>query len=195
MYQAEAHAMLNDGQYGSRPRQNAIDPVFIEELQCKISRATRKPIVLTNYDATACYNRIIPSIGMLARRKCGVPASVTQANAVTLEKAEYCVCTELGLAPTGYIHSSDLPIYSTGQGSTNSPAIWCLVSSCLFDGYDDIAHPATYESPNMETSASLGLVGVVDDCNGQTNKFFSVGSDATLHKIPLQAKSKCANVE
>ncbi|KAI2509161.1 hypothetical protein MHU86_5280 [Fragilaria crotonensis] len=38
MYQAEALAALNDGQYGSRPRRNATDPVFIEELQCEISR-------------------------------------------------------------------------------------------------------------------------------------------------------------
>lgn len=33
MYQAEALKVLNDGQYGSRPRRNATDPVFIEELQ------------------------------------------------------------------------------------------------------------------------------------------------------------------
>lgn len=35
MYQAEALADLNDGQYGSRPRRNATDPVFIEELRVK----------------------------------------------------------------------------------------------------------------------------------------------------------------
>ncbi|KAI2490869.1 hypothetical protein MHU86_23692 [Fragilaria crotonensis] len=176
MYQAEALAALNDGQYGSRPRRNAIDPVFIEELQCEISRATRKPVVLTNYDATACYDRIIPSVGMLASRKFGVPYSVTQTNATTLEKAEYRVRTELGLAPTGYTHSTEMPIYGTGQGSANSPAIWCFLSSCLFDGYDDIAQPATYISPDTSTSVSIGLVGFVDDCNGQTNDFLSDGS-------------------
>ena len=188
MYQAEAFAALNDGQYGSRPRRNATDPVFIEELQCEISRATRKPVALTNYDATACYDRIIPSIGMLVSRKFGVPLSVTQSNARTLEKAEYRVRTELGLAPSGYKHSSDTPIYGTGQGSANSPAIWCFLSSCLFDGYDDIACPATYTSPDNTTSVSLGLVGFVDDCNGQTNKFFSDGSERTLRRILHQAQ-------
>ena len=183
MYQAEALRALNDGQYGSRPRRNATDPVFIEELQCEISRATRKPVVLTNYDAKACYDRIILCIAMLVSRKFGVPFSVTQANAHTLEQAIYKVRTELGLADTGYQHSSETPVYGTGQGSANSPAIWCFLSSCLLDGYDEVATPAFYQNPEATISATLGLVGFVDDCNGQTNKFFSDGSDATLQEI------------
>lgn len=54
LYQAEALKQLNEGQYGSRPRRNAIDPVMIEELQFEISRATRKTIIQTNYDAASC---------------------------------------------------------------------------------------------------------------------------------------------
>ena len=41
LYQAEALQTLNDGQYGSRPRRNAVDPVMIEELQFELSRVTR----------------------------------------------------------------------------------------------------------------------------------------------------------
>ena len=60
MHQAEDSQALNDGQYGSRPCRNATEPVFIEELQCEISRATRKQVTLTNYGATASYDRIPP---------------------------------------------------------------------------------------------------------------------------------------
>ena len=42
LYQSEALKQLNDGQCGSRPRRNAIDPVMIEELQFEISRVTRR---------------------------------------------------------------------------------------------------------------------------------------------------------
>lgn len=45
MHQAEDLHLLNEGQYGSRPRRNATDPVIIEELQYEISRATRKPVI------------------------------------------------------------------------------------------------------------------------------------------------------
>ena len=74
MHQAEDLQLLNDGQFGSRPYRNATEPVFFEELQLEISRATRKPLILTNYDATACYDRIIPNLGMTVSQKYGVPA-------------------------------------------------------------------------------------------------------------------------
>ena len=97
LYQAEALKQLNEGQFGSRPRKNAVDPVMIEELQFEISRLTRRMFLQTNYDATACYDRIIPNLAMLASRRFGVAKEVTQSNASTLHKAKYYVRTELGL--------------------------------------------------------------------------------------------------
>ena len=75
-----------------------MDLVFIQELQCEISRATRKPVILTNYDATACFDRIVPNLGMLVSQKYGVAPTVTAINAATLEQAEYLIRTERGLA-------------------------------------------------------------------------------------------------
>lgn len=45
MHLAEDHHLLNEGQYGSRPHRNAHDPVFIEEMQFEVCRASRKPLV------------------------------------------------------------------------------------------------------------------------------------------------------
>lgn len=101
LLQAEAYDQLNSGQYGSRPKRTAIDPVFLEELQLEMSRITRKTMILTNYDATACYNRIIPNLAMLASRRFGVPREVTLSNARTLEHTDYRIRTELGLATEG----------------------------------------------------------------------------------------------
>ena len=187
-HHAEDTRALNDGQYGSRPNRSATDPVFIEELQLEISRATRKPVVLTNYDATACYDRIIPNLGMLVSRKYGIPDTVAQMNAATLSTAEYRVRTELGLAPTGYTHTDSAPIYGTGQGSANSPAIWCFLSSALFDSYDQVSTPAQYYTPSMEPTATLGMIGYVDDCNGQTNAFHLDGSQSTVDKLVHQTQ-------
>ena len=46
--QAKDFHLLNEGQYGSRTGRSAIEPVYIEEMQCEISRANRKPLILTN---------------------------------------------------------------------------------------------------------------------------------------------------
>jgi hypothetical protein len=144
MHQAEDFRLLTEGQFGSRPFRSATEPVFIEELQLEISRATRKPVVLTNYDAKACYDLIIPNLGMTVGPKFGVPATVTESNASTLEQVEFHVRTELGISPTGYHHEREFPIHGTGQGSANSPAIWCFLSSTLFDCYDTQADLAAY---------------------------------------------------
>ena len=181
LYQVEAFRELNDGQFGSRPRRNAVDPVFIEEMQFEISRASRKMLVQTNYDATSCYDRIIPNLAMLVSRKYGVPKMTTQSNASTLEYADYRIRTELGVSETGYTHSPEFPIYGTGQGSGNSPMIWCFLSSVLFDCYDDLAYAATYCNPDKTQPMELGMVGFVDDSNGQTNDFML---DETSQTVP-----------
>ncbi len=157
MHQAKDFKLLNEGQYGSRSNRNAVDPVFIEEeLQCEISRATRKPVLLTNYDATACYDRIIPNLGMLVSQKFGVPVCISQSNIKILEKAEYRIRSELGLVSTSYTHSPQQPIYGTDQGSANSPAIWCFLSSSMFDCYDQVVHPASYLLPTEKNANDIG---------------------------------------
>ena len=170
LYQAEALRELNDGQFGSRRRRNALDPVFIEGLQFEISRASRKMVAQTNYDATSCYDRIIQNLAMIVSRKLGVPKQVTQANVRTLESAEFQVRTALGVSDTGYTHSPASPIYGTGQGSGNSPQIYCFLSSVMFDCSESLNRPATYCHPDRTHPLELAMAGFVDDSNGQTAK-------------------------
>ena len=192
LYQSEALKQLNDGQYGSRPRRNAIDPVMIEELQFEISRISRRMLLQTNYDATACYDRIIPNVAMLASRRFGVPKSVTQSNANTLQQAKFHIRTELGLSPSFYSHTDERPIYGTGQGSGNSPMIWCFLSSLLYDCYDKMSHPARYWNPDKSNKFSIAMVGFVDDSNGQVNSFDSNDTKGDLQNLLAKARSNAS---
>ena len=193
VFRAETLQLLHNGQFGSRPRRNAIDPVFIEDLQLELSRLTRKTVAQTNYDATACYDRIIPNLAMLASRRFGVPKEVTASNARTLEQASYHVRTELGVSPVGYQHSEENPIFGTGQGSANSPAIWCFISSLLYRRYDTLAVPASYCSPNKTGTVELGMVGFIDDSNRQTNAFMDIEEHPTT--IQQIRQSLCNNAQ
>lgn len=129
MEQAEATQVLNPGQYGSRPSRGAHDPVFIKEFQLEIIRSSRKSLVQTNYDATSCYDRIIPNLAALVSQRYGVPQPVVHTNVRTLEAAQYRLRTDIGLSEASYSHTAQHPIYGTGQGSGNSPMIWCFLSS------------------------------------------------------------------
>ena len=188
LYAAEDMRLLHNGQYSSRPLRMASDPVLIEQLQLDMSTVTRKTLVLTNYDATSCYDRIVPNLAMIVSRKFGVPESVTRTNASTLEKAEYRIRTDLGLAPNGYAHSEEFPIYGTGQGSANSPAIWLFLSVALYMCYDELAAAANYCAPDKTKECFLGMLGFVDDNGNQTNDFLVDETSETWRKIFEQAQ-------
>jgi hypothetical protein len=70
-----------------------------------------------------------------------------------------------------YQHCKLRPIYGMGQGSGNSPVIWCVISSVLFDCHATSARGATYTYPDGTESITLYMVGFVDDSTGQTNFF------------------------
>ena len=136
LHQAETLCKLNEGQHGSRSLRNAVDPVFIEELRWfDIAWLTRKMLVQTNYNATSCYDPF-PNLTMLNSRQHGVSKMTTLTNAKTLERAEYWICTKLGVSTMGYTHVETNPIY--GTGSRNSPMIWCFLSSVILNcRYDE----------------------------------------------------------
>jgi hypothetical protein len=90
----------------------------------------------------------------------GVPPSVTVSNASTLEKAEIHVRTEIGISSTGYHHEAKFPVNGTGQGSANSHAVWCFLSSTLFDCYDTQDH-RTYWNTHGLVHTQLGLNGFI----------------------------------
>ena len=188
LYQAEKRNQLHDGQFGSRPRRNAIDPVMLEELQFEVSRAARKMFLQLNYDATACYDRIIPNLATVVSQQHGVNKQVTLMNTRTLQQASYHIRTEMGLSASSYTHSDEFPIYGTGQGSGNSPMIWCFLSSRLYKSYDTQAHAAKYSNPDRTNHVSLSMIGFVDDSNGQVNMF---ESDDTLESLAhLHSKAR-----
>ena len=171
MEMSEQENIINDGQYGSRPSRGAYDPVFIEEFQLEIARSSRKSLIQINYDATSCYDRIIPNLASLVSQRFGVPQPTVRANVGTLEAARYKLRTELGVSEEYYTHSTEFPIYGTGQGSGNSPMIWCFLSSVLFDSYDKKAIGAEYFTPDRSFGTKINMIGYVDDSNGQTNRF------------------------
>ena len=112
--------------------------------------------------------------------------SVTLANAATLEQAEYRIRTEVGLANTGHRHTSEFP---TEQGSANSPAaIWCFLSSSSFDCYEKTPYQAGYTDPSQGQTVNVGIIGIVDDCHGQTNQFTLDGSAHTVASLLIQAQ-------
>lgn len=167
---------------------------YWKSYKTEVSRITRKSLVLMNFDATLCYDRILPSLAnLLASRKFGRPATLAQMNVKTLEKTTYKLRTGLGISHNGYSHCDDDPMYRIGQGAGNASQTGGFLSSILLACHEEKVEGATYESPDRTEKMSLLMVGFVDDNNGQSNKFLqdkpvlpeTLTTRATTHEINM----------
>lgn len=79
--------------------------------------------------------------------------------------------TATGISSTHYSHCHQFPIHGTGQGSGNSPSIWLLLSSTLFEVHAKLAHGVTFFSPDGHRQVTMTMIGFVDDATSSCNVF------------------------
>lgn len=171
LYFAESNNLLNDGLYGSRPGRSALDPALMEVLQNEMYRMSMKAGINYDLDASSCYDRILTNVAVLSSRRVGMCPKVAHVNALTLEQSKYHLKTQLGTSAQWYSHSIEHPVHGTGQGSGNSPTIWCFVCSVLFDAFASSAHGATFSDYMNKIHTPIFMIGFVDDCTQRVNRF------------------------
>ena len=120
---SEKHKTTNKGQIGGRAGHDTNTLMFLKEIKNDITRRSKKLLVNINSNVTLCYDRIIPNLANLIKKKKGLHQNVTFVHAKTLEEAKFKLKTALGVSKSFYTHSQVFPIYSTGKDSTNSPTI------------------------------------------------------------------------
>ena len=162
--------MINQGCYGSMPGRTTLDPVFIREMEYELCRLVRQPMVHFDNDAKSCYDRIPCFLANVASRKYGMHHKVCTVQGKTLREAKYYLKTKFGLSDEHVSHTSKMPWFGTGQGSGNSPMYWLVISSTLFDVYQQKATGgATYQSPDGTLTMQIYQLGFVDDVMNRTS--------------------------
>jgi hypothetical protein len=114
----------------------ALDPVMLTQLTADLGRVLKHDYARFDNDASSCYDRIIVSLGMLAARKCGMPASAIRTHADALQFMRYTVKTVHGLSTDNYHGTVFAPLFGTGQGSGASPAVWLSLVVILLQTLD-----------------------------------------------------------
>jgi hypothetical protein len=84
------------GQFSGLPGRDAMTPVFLEELQRETNRASCRSLLRMDFDASSCYDRIIPRIASLAARSFGQHQALCFIHATFLRQARYILKTKLG---------------------------------------------------------------------------------------------------
>ena len=89
--QAEEEKKLNESQFGSRQHKNSQLTILIEIMQQDYSRVARTSYGPINYDAKACYDRILLNIALLVSESFGVHSDIIQIHRDLLQHMEYHV--------------------------------------------------------------------------------------------------------
>eukprot|EP00957_Ditylum_brightwellii_P122831 9366730-Ditylum_brightwellii.AAC.1 len=67
-----------------------------------------------------------------------------------MAEAKFKLKTALWVSNDYYQHCEAFPIYGRGQGSTNLPTIWLIISSTLFDIHKELSNGATFSDTIQE---------------------------------------------
>jgi hypothetical protein len=162
---AEEHSLLHPAQFGSRKNKRSLDPIFSEIMMQEISRLTVIPFIQINYDAQACYDRIIPEIALQISLKYGVHENIIKLVRKVMLETKYYIKIGNTVTRSFYSHTSDFKLFGTGQGSGFSPHIWTLLSCELFHLYSEYSTGFGYMSPFSKNQSQLHITAYVDDVN------------------------------
>ena len=158
------HMLLNTGQFGSVPNHTALEPILLTQLTNDNCRILRRNMARFDNDASACFDRIIVPLAMLAARRCGMSEEAIKIHAGTLENMKYSVKTQFGTSKGMYSGTQDEPLFGTGQGSGASPAAWLSLVVILMNTMDKlIPERVVFQSPDSTVRHTRLIDAFVDD--------------------------------
>jgi hypothetical protein len=188
---AQNDGMINTGQYGSVPGHTAGELVMLNQLSNDICRTNKINLIRFENDASACYDRILVHLGMLAARRCGMPANAINLHANTLLNMQYQVKTAFGISQNHYSGTPEKPLFGTGQGSGASPAVWLTLVVVLMNTLDRITKERTrFKSPDSPIAHARLIDAFVDDTSLVFNdSHHRMTPDQMIHKMACIAQN------
>ena len=156
--------LLHDGQHGSVPGRTTMDPIMLNQLTTDLCRVLRINYARFDNDASACFDRIIVALAMLAARRCGMPTNAVKTHATALELMQYTVKTVYGASEASYKGTPFEPLFGTGQGSGTSPAAWLTLVVLLLNTWEKvIPERICFRSPDGTMEHRRLVDAFVDD--------------------------------
>ena len=137
---------------------------MLTQLTADLCRILKHDLARFDNDASACYDRIIVALGMLAARRCGMPRNAIRLHAYALRFMQYTVKTMYGISQENYQGTPFSPLFGTGQGSGASPAVWLSLIVLLLHTFDRlIPHRMNFVPISGARTHSRSSDAFVDD--------------------------------
>ena len=131
VHHALAQNALTPLNFGGRPGCRVHSALLSKTLSYDCIRYTRLNAIIFNNDAKACFDRIIPSIGLMATERLGMPPTASACMLATIQGMKFFICTAHGVSPGFFTSTLSALILGVLQGSGAAPCIWLSISCVL----------------------------------------------------------------
>ena len=146
--------------------------VMLNQVSNHLCRTQRLNILRFENDASACYDRILVHLGMMAARRCGMPTNAIALHSGTLLDMQYKVKTLYGISEGSYKGSATKPLFGTGQGSGASPAVWLTLVVVMMNTLERlISERISFASPDDKYQHTRLIDAFVDDTSLAFNDY------------------------
>jgi hypothetical protein len=116
-----------------------MDQIMLNQPTTDMCRVLKIHYVRFVMDASACFDRIIVALGMLAARRCGMPTHAVQIHdATALKLMQLMRYTVYGVLEASYNGTPFEPLFGTVQGSGASPAVWLTLVVLLLNTLEKV---------------------------------------------------------
>jgi hypothetical protein len=151
----------------SRPNRNSIDHALNRQLVMDHQLYERKPYALVSCDLKSCYDRINHTSASLSLQRLGIHKAEIISMFDSIQRMTHRVRTAFGDSRSTYggqdIKKWKLPPQGVLQGNGCGPAIWSILSSCIFRVLTTQGQRNTLKSAIRQLLIQLSGFAYVDD--------------------------------
>ena len=144
---AEEHDHIADEQWGGQQGGTAIDLVLSEEIFMTTSHMQRAAGAITYLDATACHDRIVTNMLILAYAAAGLPWMSCLLFGRTLKQMKHCITTACGPSSMFDTASAEDPFHGPGQGAMDGPSAWTNMCNTIMNAFKPKARGCKMADP------------------------------------------------
>ena len=117
VHHALAQNTLTPLNFGGRPGCRVHSALLLKTLSYNYIRYIRLTAIIFNKDTKACFNRIIPSIGLMATESLGMPPTASACILATIQGIQFSICKAHGVSPGFFTSTLSALILGVLQGS------------------------------------------------------------------------------
>ena len=192
-------------QYGSRPNKTPHSALFLKVISYDYIRYLKLNAAVFNNDAKGCSDRIIPTFGMAACQRVGMPLNAIYLFLLIIRQMQFWVRSTFGLSNGFYgnLESGNIPplpqnsanditilhgrIHGMMQGSSSAPLIWLLVHLVIFTALAKATPGFTASCHDNRIRSHRKGEGFVDDTDLWVTQDLK-SSSTTLASLQLLAR-------